>query len=165
MVDDDESLQLIVKQEPQDVIMEPIQRASERRRRVMDAVVVPYLTSVLARRADNDEIKKKLDKLHNVRILIEQLVYSDFLFQPKVKKPKNFGLSQDTVRERLRGIGYDLFPIPLDKATQDVTVTREFLSDQYGGNAQQTFPNLGKQWQHGLDDFMFPNLSVSSLSF
>lgn len=88
---------------------------------------------------------------------------TDFPFQPKVKKKKNLAFSLDTVRERLRGIGYDLFQITLDKATQDITVTREFLSDQYGGNPQAIFPTISEEnfRRHGLDDFMFPSFSVS----
>ncbi|KAF9459631.1 hypothetical protein BDZ94DRAFT_1003900 [Collybia nuda] len=62
-----------------------------------------------------------------------------------VKKKKNMDLSIDTVRERLRNIGYDLYPVPLDKETQDITVTRQFMSAQYGGNPMEMFPKVSKE--------------------
>jgi hypothetical protein len=82
-----------------------------------------------------------------------------------VKRKEDFVLLGDTVRERMRSIGGDkkVYPIPLDKATQDFPVTRQFLSSIYGGNTQRTFPEVAsdKFAVHGLDDFMYPNLNLN----
>jgi hypothetical protein len=86
-----------------------------------------------------------------------------FLLQPKVKRKEDFVLLGDTVRERLRSIGEDLYPIPLEKARQDFTVTRRFMSTLYGGNTQSTFPTIAKPKLavHELDDFMYLNLILN----
>lgn len=72
-------------------------------------------------------------------------------------------LNIDTVRERMKSIGYDLYPVPLDKTTQDVTVTREFMSDQYGGSPMGTFPSISEEnfALHGLDDFAYLSLDLN----
>ena len=59
--------------------------------------------------------------------------------------------------------GEKIYPIPLDKASQDFPVTRQFLSSEYGGNTQQTIPNIAadKIAVHGLNDFMYPNLILN----
>ncbi|KAG5639141.1 hypothetical protein H0H81_006400 [Sphagnurus paluster] len=123
----------------------------KRRRFLMEAVEVPTIEAVLGRAiAKKDAIEvlnEKMEKLKN----------------PNVKKKEGRGLSMDTVRDRLLTVGLDLYPIPLDKAIQDVTVTRKFLSAQYGGNTQATFPDIRKELleEHGLDDFMYPNLDFN----
>lgn len=80
-----------------------------------------------------------------------------------MKKKQNVSLSPDTVRERLKNIGYELYPIELDKSIQDVTVTREFMSKVYGGNSQETLPKISekKLAVHGLNDFMYLNLDFN----
>ena len=76
---------------------------------------------------------------------------------------KDLTLSLDTVWERLNSIGHELYPIPLDESISRISVTREFISHLYGGNTQQTFPKIkdSRLATHGLDDFMFPNLSYN----
>jgi hypothetical protein len=76
---------------------------------------------------------------------------------------KNLAMSMDSVHLRLRDIGYDLYPIPLAKDIQDVTVTRQFISCHYGGNTQATFPSIKQSFldKHGLNDFMYPNLEYN----
>jgi hypothetical protein len=81
--------------------------------------------------------------------------------QPKVKKPKDAPtLSLDTVQQRLESIGYEPYPIDLEKDILDVTVTREFMSAKYGGNPQATYPTIGKAFveKTGLEYFMYLSL-------
>lgn len=80
-----------------------------------------------------------------------------------MKKKDGLVFSLDTIRDRLLAIGLDLFPIPLDRSIQDVDVTRHFLSHEYGGNTQDTFPRIRKEklQEHGLDDFMCLNLDLN----
>ncbi|KAJ7100097.1 hypothetical protein B0H15DRAFT_944468 [Mycena belliarum] len=114
----------------------------------MDAVVVPSLTSVRRAEADRTEINQKIKLLRN----------------PVVKKPKDTPtLSLDTIRERLRDIGYDPYPIDLEKEVLDATVTREFMSHTYGGNPQVMYPTIGKKFldKTGMKYFMYPNLSYN----
>lgn len=56
-----------------------------------------------------------------------------------------------------------MFEIPIPQDIRDVVVTREFLSTIYGGNSQETFPSIGKEFlaQHGLNDFMYPSLDYN----
>lgn len=85
----------------------------------------------------------------------------------KVKKgPKGLcGLRLDTINDRLEAkLG------PVDQRDFDVTdidnevkfksAPRQFFSNTWGGNSQETFPSIGKEFlrKHGLDDFMYPNL-------
>ncbi|KAF9457402.1 hypothetical protein BDZ94DRAFT_1273316 [Collybia nuda] len=85
------------------------------------------------------------------------------LSNPIVKKKPNIELSIDTVRDRMKSIGYDLYPVPLEKDIQDVTVTRQFMSDVYGGSSMETSPKISekKLALHGLDDFMYLNLNLN----
>ena len=80
-----------------------------------------------------------------------------------MKKPKNLTLGVDTVFERITAIGHELYPIILEKAISDISFSREFISHIYGGNTQQTFPQIKRERlaSHGLNDFMFPNLSFN----
>jgi hypothetical protein len=50
----------------------------------------------------------------------------------------------------------DLFPIALDREIRDVCVSRNFMSKTWGGNTQRTLPKIGKKFNHGLKDFMYP---------
>ncbi|KAJ7123187.1 hypothetical protein C8R44DRAFT_705091 [Mycena epipterygia] len=125
----------IVKAEPMEIDLD-LERNStepprpEKRRRVfMDAVIVPSRALVTARaEAERQSIHRQLEQLHN----------------PLVKKPKNAPtLSLDTIRLRLQPIGYEPYPIDLDKTTLDVTVRRDFMSKEYGGSEQETYPKIG----------------------
>lgn len=80
-----------------------------------------------------------------------------------MKKKEGVAFSLDTIRDRLLTIGLDLFPIPLDRSIRDVDITRQFLSQEYGGNTQDTFPRIRKEkfQEHGLDDFMCFNLDLN----
>ncbi|RDB20275.1 hypothetical protein Hypma_012567 [Hypsizygus marmoreus] len=118
----------------------------KRRRIIMDAVEVPTLESIIGdQNSRNIEAEdKKWKQIHN----------------PAVKKKEGLTLSEDTVRARIRVIGFDLYPIPLDKAILDFTVKKPFMCHQYGGNLRNTFPKSRAELLavHGLDDFMYPNL-------
>ena len=84
------------------------------------------------------------------------------ILQPKVKKTKGT-FSIETVWNRLNAIGHKPYPITLDGSIAGVTVTREFMTEVYGGNTQETFPSIRieKLRIHGLDDFMYPNLAFN----
>lgn len=45
----------------------------------------------------------------------------------------------------------------MDQVTRETMVTRFFMSSEYGGNMQETFPRPRKKFldKHGMDDFMF----------
>jgi hypothetical protein len=83
--------------------------------------------------------------------------------QPKVKRKKDYVLSVDTVRERLRGIPEQPYDIALDQGRASAMVTRKFLSATYGGSSQTTRPKIAakKLAVHGLNDFMYPNLDMN----
>lgn len=55
------------------------------------------------------------------------------------------------------------FEPPISQDVRDVAVSREFLSSLYGGNPQETFPKVGKDFlaRHGLNDFMYPSLDYN----
>lgn len=60
-------------------------------------------------------------------------------------------------------IGIDPFPVSLDRSIRDVDISRLFLSHEYGGSPQDTFPSIrkAKLEEHGLDDFMCLNLDFN----
>jgi hypothetical protein len=76
-------------------------------------------------------------------------------------KPKKEGVSfsADTVYTRLTeaGISMKLYPIDCGQRLWNTKVSREFMSDQWGGNMQASFPPIGKDKlpEHGLNDFMY----------
>ncbi|KAJ7476964.1 hypothetical protein B0H11DRAFT_1305882 [Mycena galericulata] len=145
------SLDKIVKVEPIDVDMDTGSaltdqaRPGKRCKFVMEAVFVPSLASARRAEAERKEINKKLEQLRN----------------PIVKKPKNTPtLSLDTIRDRLESIGYDPYPIDLKKDILDVTVRRDFMSKEYGGNSQAMCPKIAPNFveRTGMKYFMYPNL-------
>jgi len=69
-------------------------------------------------------------------------------------------LHPDTLRARFQVLGpsgLDLYPITLDKGSQDFMVSRDFMASKYGGSMQATCPTIGKKLKekHGMDDFMY----------
>ncbi|KAF8075874.1 hypothetical protein FPV67DRAFT_387214 [Lyophyllum atratum] len=119
----------------------------------MDAVVVPTLHevfggSVIRAEESNKEIDERLSKLQN----------------PKVKKNEGLMFSYDTIRDRLRPIGFDPYPVELDMETREVMVSRKFLSMNYGGTMQLTFPEIGPKFQalHNYRNFMCLSLEYQS---
>ena len=70
-------------------------------------------------------------------------------------------LLPDTVRSRLKHLNLDLYPITLDRAMQEVMVTRRFMSSTYGGGMQEVRPRIAKKFYdiHHMDDFFYLNLS------
>ncbi|KAK0448079.1 hypothetical protein EV421DRAFT_1706116, partial [Armillaria borealis] len=67
----------------------------------------------------------------------------------------------DTVRDRLKGI--EFHEVPLDHDVRDVVVDRRFMSKVYGGNPQETFPQVAQKFlrEHHMDDFMYLNLNMN----
>ena len=69
-------------------------------------------------------------------------------------------LHRDTLRARFQALGpsaLDLYPITLDKGSQDLMVSRDFMASEYGGSMQATLPSISKKLleKHGMDDFMY----------
>ncbi|KAJ6454286.1 hypothetical protein C8R47DRAFT_953224, partial [Mycena vitilis] len=52
------------------------------------------------------------------------------------------------------------YPIDLEHDILDVTVRRDFMAQEYGGNPQETYPKIGKAFveKTGLKYFMYLNL-------
>ncbi|KDR74295.1 hypothetical protein GALMADRAFT_575368 [Galerina marginata CBS 339.88] len=119
---------------------EPSSGPRRKRQRLILEVVVPTWE---AYKKETAEDFKKLKNMKN----------------PIVKKIKNMDLLVDTVRDRLKPIGLDLFDITLDKFSQEVRVGRDFMSSVYGGSMQATFPKIRKELvaKHGMNDFAYLN--------
>ena len=76
----------------------------------------------------------------------------------KVEVKAEETVSEDVVRGRLALIGYETFDLKGPRDILDATTTREFTTRVWGGNMQATFPKIGKEFTHGLDDFMYITL-------
>ncbi|KAH6873721.1 hypothetical protein BKA70DRAFT_1352592 [Coprinopsis sp. MPI-PUGE-AT-0042] len=76
----------------------------------------------------------------------------------KKVKSENLRFDLNVLWSRLvtAGIPPDLFPITLDREIRDVCVSRVFMSKMWGGSSQEAFPHIGKDFTHGLTDFMYP---------
>ncbi|THU82992.1 hypothetical protein K435DRAFT_690410 [Dendrothele bispora CBS 962.96] len=66
-------------------------------------------------------------------------------------------LSDHILYERLKNVQLDLFPIDLDVTTLNTTITRDFMSNRYGGSSVSCFPTISEEKfrQHGYNDFMY----------
>ena len=67
------------------------------------------------------------------------------------------GLHRDTLRARFQALGpsaLDLYPITLDKGSQDFMVSRAFMASEYGGSMQALISKKMME-KHGMDDFMY----------
>ncbi|KAF8121770.1 hypothetical protein EV363DRAFT_1184268 [Boletus edulis] len=83
-----------------------------------------------------------------------------FHLQAQIKvevKPEEI-ISENVVRDRMALVGYDTFDIKIPKDLLGATATREFTTRTWGGSMQATFPKIGKEFTHGLDDFMYLSL-------
>ncbi|KAJ7196878.1 hypothetical protein B0H12DRAFT_1167744 [Mycena haematopus] len=160
--------QIIVKDEPIDMDIDSLlasadtPRPEKRRRIFMEAVVVPFDRSSRAHANADRQVRADMEHqaLHDKFELLKNVFsFPFFLFscmlipyislQPKVKKPKDVPvLSLDTVMARLsaHGISLEPYPIDLEPEIRDVTVRRDFMSQEYGGNAQRTYPKIRKEF-------------------
>ncbi|TFY62525.1 hypothetical protein EVG20_g6671 [Dentipellis fragilis] len=79
----------------------------------------------------------------------------------KIDVKKGLELDAATVQTRIDAIGRDPFPVTLEPAIRNVWVSRDYMRVAYGGNMQETFPNIGEEMlkKHGLNDFFYLNLS------
>ena len=55
-------------------------------------------------------------------------------------------------------MGYETFDLELPQDILDATTTRDFTTRTWGGSRLATFPKIGKEFTHGLDDFMYISL-------
>lgn len=84
--------------------------------------------------------------------------------ESNVKKgPKELpGFNLDTINRRLEDrlgpAGQRDFEVNIENEVQFAVAPRRFFSSTWGGNPQETFPTIGKEFKHGLKDFMYPNL-------
>ncbi|KAJ7367521.1 hypothetical protein DFH08DRAFT_814 [Mycena albidolilacea] len=149
--------QVTVKDEPVEMDIDSVLNSTEtarpekRRRMYMDYVFAPF-DQVARAQTDNERraLDEKMEQLRN----------------PKVKKAKDAPvLSLDTVRARLReaGISYELYPIDLEPDIRDVTVRRDFMTQEYGGNSQETYPKIAERfWKRThFRNFMYLNLNFN----
>ncbi|KDR74309.1 hypothetical protein GALMADRAFT_250113 [Galerina marginata CBS 339.88] len=133
---------IIIKDEPEEVdAAEALASARPFKRQRLVLEVVVYTFEGFKRRKQEDF--EKIKKMKN----------------PKAKKMEALDISLDSIRDRLIPIGLDPFPITLDENLQNTTVSRAFMSSRYGGNTQETFPNIGARHlaTHGMNDFMYLN--------
>lgn len=85
------------------------------------------------------------------------------IWQEDIKIKSEKALSDNVLVNRLSEITSPPFQIGLPDDILKLAVPREFISSIYGGNPQETFPLIGKRFvdQHGLNDFMYPNLDYN----
>ncbi|KAF7354653.1 hypothetical protein MSAN_01378900 [Mycena sanguinolenta] len=157
--------QVTVKEEPVDMDIDSVLSSTEmprpekRRRILLDAVVIPFDRTARAHADTDRQVRGGLER---------QALHDKFelLKNPKVKKPKNTPvLSLDTVMARLQADKIDLepYPIDLEPEIRDVTVRRDFMTKEYGGNGQETYPKIAEKfWKKtGMRNFMYLNLNFN----
>lgn len=83
------------------------------------------------------------------------------IIQDKVKKNEDRCLLPETLRARIRPIGFDVQDqyITVDNVTREHMVTRQFMSETYGGSPQEVQPIIGDLYRidHDMDDFFYMN--------
>ncbi|KAF8173838.1 hypothetical protein K438DRAFT_131217 [Mycena galopus ATCC 62051] len=159
--------QVVVKAEPVEMELDSLLNSIEetraqpqkRRRILMDVVVVPFDR---AARAHADAERQQRTEA-NRQALDQRFAQMQ---NPKVKKAKNAPvLSLDTVIARLsaQNIPFEPYPIDLEPDIRDVTVRRDFMTQEYGGNSQETFPTIAEKfWRKtGMRYFMYLNLNFN----
>ncbi|KAF5329768.1 hypothetical protein D9619_009284 [Psilocybe cf. subviscida] len=79
----------------------------------------------------------------------------------KVKKNEDRCLLPGTLRARIRPIGFDVQAqhITVDNVTREHMVTRQFMSETYGGSTQEVEPAIGElhRCDHSMRDFSYAN--------
>ncbi|GBE79009.1 hypothetical protein SCP_0202060 [Sparassis crispa] len=78
------------------------------------------------------------------------------MVDPDVKIKKDSKFSYEFVRDRLKAVGFDIYPIPLDLESTKLMFPRLYISQLYGGSFVNTFPKISEERLalHGIDDFM-----------
>ncbi|KAJ7618466.1 hypothetical protein FB45DRAFT_840252 [Roridomyces roridus] len=107
----------------------------------MDAVVVPRLPR---------GTKRPLNEPASVKLEVK-----------KIKLERSEGLAAGTLSVRLNGI--ETYPTRLDFEFRDLSFSRQFVSDYYGGSVQETFPKAAAKFYTltGYRHFMYPSLVVN----
>ncbi|KAI0051472.1 hypothetical protein FA95DRAFT_1554566 [Auriscalpium vulgare] len=74
--------------------------------------------------------------------------------KPKIKEDHQFDAA--TVLSRLKAVGAEPYDIGPGVEITEFILSREFISWEYGGSGQTTFPSIAQDNidRHGLDDFM-----------
>lgn len=79
--------------------------------------------------------------------------------QDKVKKNEDRCLLPETLRARIRPIGFDVQDqyITVDIVTREHMVTRQFMSETYGGSPQEVESTIGELFRcdHSMRDFFY----------
>ena len=73
----------------------------------------------------------------------------------KVEVKSEETMLENIVRDRLALIGYHTLDIKIPRDLLEVTTTRCVTSRIWGGCTRATFPKIGKEFTHGLHDFMY----------
>lgn len=116
--------------------------------------------------ADEAEIfEAKMKKWKNVSVVTIKLKFDRILMvvivQDKVKKNEDRCLLPGTLRARIRPIGFDVQAqhITVDNVTREHMVTRQFMSETYGGSTQEVEPAIGElhRCDHSMRDFSYAN--------
>ncbi|KAF8905790.1 hypothetical protein CPB84DRAFT_1960309 [Gymnopilus junonius] len=133
---------IVIKDELQEVettALRALENGKKNGRMVVEVVVDTYANFLKRKKEDLEKVKK--------------------LINPKAQKIEKMKIKFEHVMDRLGSAALDAYPIALDLATLEATVSRAFMSSTYGGNMQMTFPNIGDEHlaKHGLNDFMYLN--------
>ncbi|KAH7884645.1 hypothetical protein F5I97DRAFT_1483038 [Phlebopus sp. FC_14] len=143
---------------------EPELRAKRPRRMV--EVVLPTLRQIHDRQRTvaiftrNDPPSSQETRAVNVKEEEDVKLYSFMHDEVKVGIKEEEVMSnhdEQLVHSRLSLIGYQTLDIKLPPSILGATTTREFTSRVWGGNTLSIFPKIGKEFTHGLDDFMYLN--------
>ncbi|THU89178.1 hypothetical protein K435DRAFT_865582 [Dendrothele bispora CBS 962.96] len=118
-----------------------------KKRQVLESVIVRRIDEILQKERRMRDVGRRLDTFKNSNSKL-------------TKKEEEMRLSDHVLHTRLKDIQLDLFPIDLDITTLNTTITRDFMSDRYGGSNIACFPKISKEKirRHGYNDFMYLNM-------
>ena len=82
--------------------------------------------------------------------------------QPAAKIKKSFAMPDRLLYNRLKAIGFDLYPVE-DSVNKYFLFSRYFFAQRFGGSPVDTFPQPSAKMlkNQGIDDLGFFNLSYS----
>ena len=82
-------------------------------------------------------------------------MFQDSFVKPKLKE--DMSLDEATVRSRIAAVGAEPWPVITDITVTSVSVTRLFMSAEYGGSPVAVFPSIAEARfkVHGYKYFMF----------
>lgn len=139
-------------------------RPVKRQRLEFDGVLLPSPAEVRQRWASEEVKPAQANPSHEIEEMNKNV---ESWRNPKMKKQENFEMDPGVTSRRLLAAGInELLDLRLEDDLKDILVSRKFMSQRFGGSAQNSMPSIAQAnfEKHGFKHFLYCNPSVQPMA-